>query len=404
MPIKSATVILLSLFAFGTLYQSNLYAQNQPRDSSSSKAIIVEGVGKTADEAIKDAFRNAIRQAVGAIVDAETIVENDQIIEDKILTYSDAIIRRYEEVQGSKRIQDGLHRIRIKAFVEKSTLEKRLRDAKVVMQEVDGEGLFAEVVTGFEKDHDAAALLSRAFDKFPVGVLTGKTIGKPEVIEKNDTEATVDLTVEVGVDTEAYKKFYTRLSKTLDSICKKPTKYSIEYELNPLTNLQRLHVDKFREYPDFVRGLTKTGDERIKLRPFLVASTAGKNFDCYVMNESLSNVLEEVAKREFIVKLTLLDENGKAVADDSFDRHEIKVTGSSDSVFVPNLMSSEGLSSVITSSLGPVYFVAPFFVERSCTLPQFSANIVSRRTFKLKLSDLQAIKRTKVEIILRERN
>lgn len=57
-------------------------------EASPSEAIVVEGVGMTPDEALKDAFRNAVRQVVGAVVDAETLVKNDEVINDKVLTYS----------------------------------------------------------------------------------------------------------------------------------------------------------------------------------------------------------------------------------------------------------------------------------------------------------------------------
>ena len=87
-----------------------------------NQVVIAEGVGATAEDAIKDAFRHAVRQVVGAVVDAETLIENDEIIEDKVLTYSDGFIKSYEEVVGSKKVKDGLHRIKIKAQVERGSV------------------------------------------------------------------------------------------------------------------------------------------------------------------------------------------------------------------------------------------------------------------------------------------
>ena len=402
MPIKTVTVILLALFAFGTLYQTNLYAQNQSRDTSGSKAIIVEGVGKTADEAIKDAFRNAIRQAVGAIVDAETIVENDQIIEDKILTYSDAIIRRYEEIQGSKRIQDGLHRIRIKAFVEKTTLEKRLRDAKVVMQEVDGEGLFAEAVTGFEKDHDAAALLRRQFEAFPLAYMQGQTVGKPEVIKKDESGAVVDLTVEITVDMDNYKKFISQLTKSLQSINAKPFKYSAEMELHKGFNLMMTSPGKpLSDYATLVRSIANTGDDRRQVRPLFVASNVGKNFDCYSLPENLFEVVNEVANREFDIKLSLLDSEEIVITEDTFQSVAIELPKlGSHGRFVPSLITPQGIYNLPDF---PVYFVTPFFVSRDAAYIHISKNLVSRRSFKLTHEELQSIKSSKVELSLRDK-
>jgi hypothetical protein len=147
--------------------------------------------------------------------------------------------------------------------------------------------------------------------------------------------------------------------------------------------------------------VTNTGDERIKVRAFFVASAIGKPLDCYRLNESLFIVADRVAKQKFVIKLSLLNEHGETIAEDAFDRHEIEVPRSGKSLFIPNLFSAEGISSTFASDLPPVYFVAPYFIERSTVLPQLSADIVSRRSFKLKLQELQAVKSTKVEIIPR---
>ena len=49
-------------------------SQDKEKDAASKKEktqeIIAEGVGANAEEALKDAYRNAVRQVVGAVVDA----------------------------------------------------------------------------------------------------------------------------------------------------------------------------------------------------------------------------------------------------------------------------------------------------------------------------------------------
>src|SRR5712692_9942416 len=66
------------------------------------RTVVAEGVGQTAEDARKDAFRNAVRQAVGALIDAETLVQNDQVIKDEVLTYSNALVKSYKEVDKPK--------------------------------------------------------------------------------------------------------------------------------------------------------------------------------------------------------------------------------------------------------------------------------------------------------------
>ena len=54
-------------------------------DNPNNEIVVVEGIGDNIAEAKKDAMRNAVEQVVGALVDAQTRVENDELIE-QILT------------------------------------------------------------------------------------------------------------------------------------------------------------------------------------------------------------------------------------------------------------------------------------------------------------------------------
>ena len=59
-----------------------------------AEIVKVRGRGTGADkvEALKDAYRDAIERAVGMYVDAEQAMENEELVEDKILTQSNAYI------------------------------------------------------------------------------------------------------------------------------------------------------------------------------------------------------------------------------------------------------------------------------------------------------------------------
>ena len=52
----------------------------------SAQPITVAGYGTTADEAERDALRNAVEQAVGTLVDSATLVQNNMLINDEIYT------------------------------------------------------------------------------------------------------------------------------------------------------------------------------------------------------------------------------------------------------------------------------------------------------------------------------
>ena len=50
--------------------------------AAATMEVVASGVGLDPDKALKDALMNAVQQVVGAIVDAETLIKNDDIVKD----------------------------------------------------------------------------------------------------------------------------------------------------------------------------------------------------------------------------------------------------------------------------------------------------------------------------------
>ena len=97
--------------------------------ADSAEIVNVEGrgVGANKAEALKDAYRDAVERAVGMYVDAEQKMKNEELVEDQILTQSNAYIEKYDVVK-EKTKPNGLVEIRINAEVKKSALTKKLSD------------------------------------------------------------------------------------------------------------------------------------------------------------------------------------------------------------------------------------------------------------------------------------
>lgn len=119
------------------------------------------GVGTTRAEALKDAYRDAVERAVGLYVDAESVVNNDELVEDKILTHSNAYIEKYDEI-GIKKIDGGLIQIRIVATVKKSELTASLAKAlpkHARRYEGSFKDIHAQIVSEEKRDADGCKLL-----------------------------------------------------------------------------------------------------------------------------------------------------------------------------------------------------------------------------------------------------
>jgi hypothetical protein len=112
-------LIVLFLLSFFSGVSGNLFAEEKEYRFvvAEGVAAIVEGrdPGKIYDEALHDAKRNAVNMGVGVLVNSETIVENYQMISDKILSQSAGYVREFEVI--SKFEDNGLYRVVINAEV-----------------------------------------------------------------------------------------------------------------------------------------------------------------------------------------------------------------------------------------------------------------------------------------------
>ena len=383
---------------------------SKPADSNSTaetQEIIAEGVGATSDEAIKDAYRNAVRQVVGAVVDAETLVENDELIDDNVLTYSDGFIKTYEEVSGSKKVQGGLHRIKIKAKVERRSVIAKLKAANVTMKEVDGKGLFAEAVTQLDAEKDAAALLQKQFEGFPQSCIAATIIGEPEIVEKSTEEVKVKFTVKIEPDLKAYEAFADKLIPVLDKLAKDKGEFTMGYRLNPSGDSGEMNCLNEHLLPKLFSDVTWKNNQ---VSIAVAARRSNANHDridykYYSLDPSLETVLVAVATMTGECRLQLLDVEGEPIATDRFNPMQVRDYCS---LFLARTRGTKNAGRVqggrtllaVERNIEKVrvhhMFLAPYF-NNGQIIPAF---IISR-TLTLSLDELKSIKEAKIELTFR---
>ena len=102
---------------------------------SQGVAAIVQGNRDIArDKAIEDALRNAVEQATGSLIENETLVENYQLLSDKIYSQSKGYVQTYEVLD--EKMDQGLYRVTIQATVASGELKHDLRALNVLMRQV----------------------------------------------------------------------------------------------------------------------------------------------------------------------------------------------------------------------------------------------------------------------------
>ena len=158
-------------------------------DSGEIVNVMGRGTGANRAEALKDAYRDAVEMAVGMYVDAEQQMKNEELVNDQILTQSNAYIEKYEVVRERKK-PNGLVEVQIKADVKKSALTKKLRDVMPTQTFAlgdDAQNIHSRVVTKEKRNVDAAALLENVFGELdPVKQLMNMSLSSAKPIQAAD--------------------------------------------------------------------------------------------------------------------------------------------------------------------------------------------------------------------------
>ena len=179
--------------------------------AAETQTVVATGYGTTADDAKKAAIRAAVEQVVGSMVDAETLVENDELVRDEILSYSAGLVESAEFVGEPRKTPAGLVEVRIRAVVKKTEIEAKLPKSEKVVREVSGQSLFAKRVSGKQNLEDAEAVMKKVFDPEKV-----RACVKADLVPLNEDGAVLDVDpatgevfadVKVWVDMDAYKKW-----------------------------------------------------------------------------------------------------------------------------------------------------------------------------------------------------
>lgn len=177
-------------------------------DDDSLVEVFATGVGTTQDAAMKAANKAAVEQVVGTMVDATTLVENDELVEDRILTYSAALIAD-SKIVGTPKSADGLIAVKVKATVKKTALREKLVAAKILEVELDGDSLWAQAISAQDNLADAEAMIQDVLAKHLACVIAEQVPGKngKSPIDYDPKSGETFANVRVRVEMAKYRQF-----------------------------------------------------------------------------------------------------------------------------------------------------------------------------------------------------
>ncbi len=309
-----------------------------PGEEVKVKEVVAEGAGTTEKEAEEDAVRNAVRQVVGAYVSAETLVKNEKLIEDKILSVSDGFVKAHKVVRSRK--VGKLWRVTVRATVAQEKLVARLEQFKIGITRVDASvherGRIADAdVEKWTKEEARAKKTELLYDillDYP-RVMTARA-RRPNRFDYDEDKGVLTVEVQVSADLEAYSKWVKRLTARLDKI--NQAKSTAQFTAQPRDlsyTLPKTSETGFiygaRNPADAADWAKLQGPDLTKMRDswslWVATSVADRGartrWAGYVLDANLGNALRAV-RGELSVKVELVDADGAKVAGEEFSLKE----------------------------------------------------------------------------------
>jgi hypothetical protein len=237
---------------------------SQKTAPAKSQKITTAGLGATPSEAEKQALSEAVRQAVGALLDAKTLIENEEVIEDRILTVNNGFVKSYDVVAPAKKSSDGVFEIKISAVIETSIVAQALQDAGI-KGEIAGQNLWAESTTKIMNVQDACQMLESKLPELIEKMVLiefsdahGRVIDSSQPVKTSDEGDSVSCTwyVKLSIDKAYYfKTTLPIIQKCYEAIAMcKPQEFSFS---NPEKDTADISLDeKERYYTNILKKFT----------------------------------------------------------------------------------------------------------------------------------------------------
>ncbi len=307
------------------LIPPSLLAQNSPPAAAKPEQpaqpdiveVVAQGMGIDANAALLNAYSNAVQQALGLYVDAETLVQNDQIVQDKILTYSKGFIQEATTVKQSQ--ANGLFQVNIRAKVKRQQLLEQAKANNITVKAVEGVSLHAQVESQVKQEKDAKALFEKALlplmgtDLHRADIAPSTKEQPNPVINKeksDDNFVTLDYKVRVWIDIPEYLKYLkSNLLPILNQIAiRKKPEFSLNLKID--TSSYRVYMEGRYNEKECPLNILTYRDKAITMSKWQSFIVPKDIMPQQLVRDNNGNIVG--CGR--IIELSLLDENNEIVA------------------------------------------------------------------------------------------
>ena len=127
---------------------------------------IAQGIGNNPDAALKNALHQAVQQVVGTLVNSESLVKNDDLIKEEILTHSNGFVKNYQVLKKIHPLSNGMYSVTIKAEVVEQKLKERLKNINVTQVTLnDMHNVWAQIESQNIRKDSAEKFLIKTLNK-----------------------------------------------------------------------------------------------------------------------------------------------------------------------------------------------------------------------------------------------
>ena len=342
--------------------------------------VVAQGMGTDANVALLNAYSNAVQQALGQYVDAETLVQNDTIVRDKILTYSKGFIQEATKVNESQ--ANGLFQVTIRAKVKRQQLLEQAKASNISVKAVEGVSLHAKVMSEIKQEQNASALLEKALLPFiGTDLMRAELVGEPKAVKEEQGNITLSYPISLFIDENSYKKAANELTTILDKIASDKKEFTMQYDSERRENYPEIYERQTRQTP-CIQILTWK-DKSLTHSKWLSYSLPEN-----LVPKQLTSKLDKLSgapKDPLMIELNLLGTNEETIAMGS-------VSPGTGSDFLNNTyLVNEFLTSIRKKS--ECFIIRPYF-SSNIAYPKIQGNLI----VKADQQDLANIKSAKLEV------
>lgn len=269
--------------------------------------VVATGAGLDPQNALENAFSGAIEQAVGALVSAETLVENDTLVSEKVLTFSRGFVQEFDVVRRWEK--EGLHYARIRATVSVHELVEKLKANKIAMRAVPGQLFYLQARQEIDSAEAAAELVMQALDDLRTEKLIKVEIAdKPALASKDANYANLVVRVRLSADLANWNKLLETVRPVFVRVSSKQQSFSRK-------GFDILDYD-YATYKSLTGHIDRSTDMPVALFKMCTPTGSTSYWDLFTVPRRVGDVLGDIAAREgdaCRLAVALLDGEGNVI-------------------------------------------------------------------------------------------